>query len=134
MDANIVLTQVTAGASAVWILQVLKNWKAFPLLQSGQKYASRTASVIAAFFIHGGVSYTWDPQLDVNGNRHLVLAIPTFLVFITYIWHWFGQYTLQELMYQGTINKSGITTDATGATPARVSPSGDVVVSASSKA
>lgn len=128
MDANIVLTQVTAGASAVWLLQALKNWKYFPLLQAGKKWASRIASIAAAFFIHGGVSYTWDPQMDANGNRHLLIAIPTLAAFAVFIWHWFGQYTLQELMYQGTINRPAVTTDETGSVPARVAPSGAIVV------
>jgi len=128
MDASIVLTQVTAGASAVWIMQYLKTSKWFPLLQEGKKYVSRGVSMAAAFLIHGGVSYTWDPSLDANGNRHLMLAIPTLAAFSVFMWHWFGQYTLQELMYQGTINRVAVTTDSTGSVPARVAPSGAVVV------
>lgn len=128
MDANIVVTQFTASAVVVYGMQVLKNASWFPLLQSGRKYASRIVSILAAFAIHGGVSYTWDPSLDASGNRHLLIAIPTAAAVCVYLWHWLGQYALQEVMYQGTVNKVSVTTDQAGSVPTRVSPSGAMVV------
>lgn len=128
MDANIAVSQFTSAAIIVWGMQRLKNASWFPFLQNGSVKVSRAVSVVAAFFAHAGLSYTWNPTLDVNGNRTLTLAIPTLTGAALLVWHWLGQYAMQETMYQATINKVAVTTDAAGSIPARVAPSGAVVV------
>lgn len=123
-DANIVLTTITSSAMFVLLIQWLKNAKWFPFLQHGAKWASRCASIILAFIGKIGVSYTWDPA-----HRTLALAgIPTIMGLLTMLWQVANHYALQEIIYQGAVNKTSVTTDAKGSIPARISPAGAVVV------
>lgn len=108
MDANIVMTQFTYSAVVVYGMQRLKAASWFPLLQAGQARASRTFSIIAAFFGHAGISYVWDPTVDANGMRHLAIAIPTLWGAALLIWHWLGQYAMQETLYQAAANKAPV--------------------------
>ena len=126
--SNVLSTQVAAAAATVWIMQTLKSAKWFPLLQHGQKIASRAASVIAAFFITVGIGYTWNRNVD--GSHVLILAIPTTTVLVFGIWHWFQQFVYHEILYQATVNKLSVTTSAQGETTAapRVTPQGQVVL------
>lgn len=106
MDANIVLTQFSSTAIFVWGFQQLKNAPWFPVLQDkGQKLIKRTLNVFAAIFIHGAIGYTWNPTYDANGYRHLDLAIPTTGVLLLSLWHWLGQYVMQESWYQIIYNR-----------------------------
>jgi hypothetical protein len=123
-DANIVLTTITSSAMFVLLIQWLKNAKWFPFLQHGAKWASRTASIILAFVGKIGVSYTWDPT-----HRTLAFAgIPTVMGLLTMLWQVANHYALQEIIYQGAVNKPAVTTSAAGSIPARVGPGGAVVV------
>ena len=105
IDANIAITQFTSAAIVVWGSQKLKQAAWFPLFKEGQAAIIRIWSVFWAFVIHAGVSYTWDPVLDANGNRHLTLAIPTLWGAAILLWHWLGQYAMQETLYQATAPK-----------------------------
>lgn len=105
MDANIIMTQFTYSAVVVWGMQRLKSASWFPLLQAGQAKLSRSVSVIAAFFGHAGISYVWDPSIDASGMRHLAIAIPTLWGAVLLMWHWLGQYVMQEMVYQAAANK-----------------------------
>lgn len=133
MDANILSTQITYAGIVVYLMQRIKDSPKFPWLQAGQKYITRTVSIVVAFFGHAGISYVWDPSIDAGGNRHLSLAIPTFTAGTLLIWHWLGQFVMQEFAYQATINKVSVTTNAAGAIPAQIAPSGAVVVPESPK-
>jgi hypothetical protein len=85
--------------------------------------------VVCAFFVHVGIGYTWEPQFDANGNRHLILAIPSLAVLAVNIWHWFNQFVLQEMVYQVTTNKITPTSVPTGKIiPAMVDATGQMVV------
>jgi hypothetical protein len=126
--SNVLSTQVAAAAATVWIMQTLKSAQWFPLLQHGQKVASRITSMIAACFITVGIGYTWNRNTD--GSHVLILAIPTTMVLVIGIWHAFQQFCYHELIYQSTVNKLSVTTSAQGETtaPARVTAEGQVVI------
>jgi hypothetical protein len=126
--SNVLSTQVAAAAATVWIMQKLKSSPWFPLLQHGQKTASRAASIIVAFFVSIGIGYTWNRNVD--GSHVLILAIPTTGVLALGAWHWFQQFTFHELIYQTTVNKLSITTSTHGeaTAAARVTPEGQVVI------
>jgi hypothetical protein len=128
MDASIGMTQFGATCMGVYGIQLLKKSPWYPIAVSARKYLSRIISVVLALVIHAGISYTWDPKLDANGNRHLDLAIPTLSFAAVLLWHWACQFAAQETIFQVAANRVGVTTDATGAVPARVSPTGAVVV------
>jgi hypothetical protein len=108
MDANIAITQFTASATFVWAMQQLKNASWFPLLQKeGQIIFKRAASILAAIFIHTGISHVWNPG-TVPGSHVLILTIPPLSVMAVEVWHWLGQYVMQEGWYQLLYNKLSV--------------------------
>lgn len=105
MDANIVVTQFTAGAIAVWGIQQLKNSPKFPWLKDeGQKVIKRLSSIVAAIGIHTGISHVWQPG-TIAGSHVLIINIPPLAVIAVTVWHWLGQYVIQEGWYQVAYNK-----------------------------
>jgi hypothetical protein len=107
MDANIVTTQFTAAAIFVWGMQRLKAAPWFPLLQQeGQRWIKRCTSIVTAFFVHTEISHVWSPG-KIEGSHVLIISIPPFAVIAVSVWHWLGQYAMQEVMYQATLNRAG---------------------------
>jgi len=105
MDANIVVTQVSSAATVVYIIQRLKTAKWFPWLQhEGQVWAKRGLSLVAAFGVHTGISHVWNAG-EVPGGHVLIITIPPLTVVAIGLWHWSNQYIMQELIYQGTVNR-----------------------------
>ena len=109
MDANIVTTQFSAAALVVFGLQKLKSAKWFPWVQhEGQVWLKRGISVATALAIHTGISHVWEPDAAMSGYHKLILTIPPGSVIAVGIWHWFGQYAIQETLYQVTGNRVAI--------------------------
>jgi hypothetical protein len=125
MVSNIAVTEFTTSALFVFLIQRLKAWKAFTLLQAGKAWASRWASVFLAAVGAVGVSYTWTTY---SGTPGVFSAWPGWYAIAIAGWHWLNHYAMQETIYQATANKVSLTTDAKGSVPMRVSPEGSVVV------
>jgi hypothetical protein len=106
MDANVAVTQFTGAAVFVWGMQVLKSAKWFPLLKTeGQIWIKRVASVVAAICIHTGISHVWNPG-TAPGSHVLIINIPPLMTMLVEVWHWVGQYAMQETIYQATGNRA----------------------------
>lgn len=133
MDASVGLTQFGGACVVVYITQKLKSLDSLPRVQKIATEWARVASIVSAFLIHAGISYTWEPQIGSDGLRHLILGIPTWYDIIVYLWHWACQYMGQEVLYQATVNKVAVTTDSAGSIPARTAPGGALVVPSEAK-
>lgn len=106
MDANVVVTQFTGAAVFVFAMQKLKAASWFPWLKSeGQIWLKRVASIVAAICIHTGISHVWNPG-SVPGSHVLIINIPPLATMLVEVWHWIGQYAMQETLYQATANKT----------------------------
>ena len=106
MDSNVVVTQFTGAAMFVYAMQQLKGASWFPLLkQQGQIWVKRGASIVAAIGIHTGIEHVWNPG-TIPGSHVLIINIPPLAVIAVTMWHWLGQYAIQETLYQATGNKS----------------------------
>lgn len=112
MDANIAVTQFTGAAVFVWGMEQLKSWPWFPILKKeGQVWLKRGASIAAAIGIHTGISYVWNPPqiTAMDQGYNLLIHIPPLAVIVVTMWHWLGQYAMQETLYQATSNKVMVT-------------------------
>ena len=124
--SNVVMTQFTSSAVVVYLMQKVKTAKWFPLVQQGRATVNRIVSIVAAFLVAVGVSWTW--SLDKSTGTHtLVITGLSVYALLHGAWHWLNQFALQETVYQATVNKVSVTTDATGSIPVRVAPGGAVV-------
>jgi hypothetical protein len=125
--SNVVMTQFTSSAVVVYLMQKVKTAKWFPLVQQGRATLNRIVSVVAAFLVAVGVSWSW--SLDKTTGTHTLVITGLSIYAVGHgLWHWLNQFALQETVYQATVNKVSVTTDAAGAIPAQVSPSGAVVI------
>ena len=105
MDANIVITQFTAGAVAVWGIQQLKQATWFPFLQmEGTKWEKRLINIASAISAHTGIEHVWNPGISPGWHR-VIIDIPPATVIVVSLWHWLGQYVMQEYMYQVAYNR-----------------------------
>lgn len=102
--ANVAVTQLTSSALVVYLIQLLKSAKWFPLLQDGKKWANRIASIIGAALTALAINYawTWDPATRLFSFS---ITIPTLTVFLVALFHWAQQFAINELIYQVTANK-----------------------------
>jgi hypothetical protein len=106
MDSNIVVTQFTSAAIFVWAMQKLKTAPWFPWLKNeGQIWLKRGASIVAAIGTHTGISHVWAPGTEV-GAGVLTISIPSLAIIAVTLWHWLGQFTIQEAMYQSVSKNS----------------------------
>jgi hypothetical protein len=128
MVANIAITSFTSSAVVVYVLQKLKSASWFPWLQAGRAMLSRAVSIGAAAIAAIGINYTW--SVNPDGTHNLVLMNLSLASIALGAWHWLNQYAMQETIYQATVNKVAVTTNATGAIPALIAPGGAVVAPA----
>lgn len=125
--SNVAMTQFTSSAVVVYLMQKVKTATWFPLVQSGKAMLNRAVSLVAAFLVAVGVSWSWskDPS---SGTHTLTIMNLSWWSVVYGGWHWLNQYALQETIYQAAVNKPAVTTDAAGAVPAMIAPGGAVVV------
>lgn len=126
MVANVAITSFTSSAVVVYVLQKLKSASWFPWLVEGRALVTRAVSIGAAAITAIGINYTW--SVNPDGTHNLVLMNLSLATIALGAWHWLNQYAMQETIYQATVNKVAVTTDATGSIPARVAPGGAVVM------
>lgn len=125
--SNVAMTQFTSSAVVVYLMQKVKSASWFPLVQEGRALVNRIVSIGAAFLVAVGVSWSWSLN-PTNGTHTLTIVNLSIFTVLHGAWHWLNQYALQETIYQAAVNKTSVTTDATGSIPARVAPGGAVVV------
>lgn len=99
MDASTSLasTQIGATLLAVGGIQVLKNWKKFPLIQKGERLANRLWSIGVAFFIALGIHVTFTGS--ASQGWLFAGSIPSIYQILVGLFHWAVQYVYQETGY-----------------------------------
>lgn len=97
MDASLGFTHFTSASIVVFLINKLKAATWFPLLQKDWTIVNRSASIILAFLVAQGIAYAWNPS-----SRELTITIPTLSILLVNIWHWVGQYCMQETLHQMT--------------------------------
>ena len=106
MDANVAVSQFTGAAMVVLVIQWIKASPYFPWLSAeGQIVRKRFVAAIAAITVHTGIHFVWAPGTG-EVWRQIVINLPTPWVMIVTVWHWFGQFAMQETIYQATSNKA----------------------------
>lgn len=94
MDANLVITQMTAGAGCAYLLQLLQKWAKIPWITEHTHAINIAARAVMSGAAALGISSVWSP---VDGGGHtLTITIPSAMVILHGLWMWFGQYALQH--------------------------------------
>ena len=99
MDAatSLVGTQIGSTLLAVGGMQVLKKWKAFPLLQEGATKLNRFVSVLVAGLISLGIHITFTGSASAGWSGTFV--IPSLYQIAVGLFHWASQFIYQETSY-----------------------------------
>lgn len=93
--STIFFTQITSGAAAAYILQLLQQWKALPWITAHTTKINIAVRLLFSFAAALGISWTWAPG-STHGAHLLTVAIPSAADLLHGTWHWFGQYALQH--------------------------------------
>lgn len=102
MDANLAVTQLSSATILIFVIQKLKTWDKFPLLkEKGQAWRKRIISIAGALGIHTGITFVWGASTTIQGAHMLSFIIPPWGVIAVGVFHWFNQYLMQEVGYQG---------------------------------
>lgn len=99
-EANVLFTHFTAAALAVVLMNWLKAQKWFPLVQKDRAILNRIFSAGVALAVTVGITYTWSST--TGGGHQVVIVIPSIAVLGHNLWHWVGQYMMQEGYFHAT--------------------------------
>lgn len=97
-NASIVATHIGSTLLVVSGIQWIKKIKSLSLIQAGTKIVSRLVSLIAAFLVTSGISYTW--SVNPDGTHNFMLAHLSLTVLFFGIFHTLTQFIYQETGYQ----------------------------------
>jgi hypothetical protein len=92
MDANLVLTQITAGAGCAYILQLLQKWEKLPWVTAHTTVINHAIRAVMSGAAVLGISSAWSPS--TGGGHVLTITIPSAIVILHGAWTWFGQFAL----------------------------------------
>lgn len=93
------LMHLKMGAALVYGLQFLKKSKRVTWVTEDTPRLSRWLSAITAFCTTVGINATYDPQMGGT------IALPALAVLAHGIFEWLGQWLLQQMLYDGLLNK-----------------------------
>ena len=102
MDGSqLVVSQLTLGAVASWVLEALKKASWFPVLSDeSTKVAKVFWAALTSLLAVTGLSYVYDP----TAHTLLIQGFSLTLV-ANAVWHWLTQFVMQEGWYQAVFNK-----------------------------
>ena len=98
---NEIMTHLTTGAVVVYAIEWLKRWPQFRWLSAARGAVNRTVSAIAAAGIAFGISATGD------ATTGWTITIPSVTVLVGGVWEWVKQIMLQQVIYDGVVQKAG---------------------------
>lgn len=98
---NEVMTHLTTGAVIVYAIEWLKaqGWCSWVTAESGT--LNRLISAIGAAAVAFGISATGDAASG------WIIQIPAVTVLVAGIWEWVKQFVLQQLIFDGVVQKAG---------------------------
>ena len=96
-----VMTHLTTGAVIVYLIEWLKaqGWCRWVTADTGT--VNRAISAIGAAAVAFGISAQGDAQSGWT------IHIPSLAVLLLGVWEWVKQFTLQQLLFDGVVQKSG---------------------------
>ena len=104
---NDAMSHITAGAAVVYALQWLKKAGWCSWVTEHTTGLNRAISALAAALIAFGISATGD------ANSGWTITIPPLQVLALGVWEWGKQWTAQQLIFDGIVQKGRTPTDAT---------------------
>jgi hypothetical protein len=97
MEGGQAVTTMASTFLTVGGMQVLKNWKWFPLIQKGKTALNRIFSIIVAGAVTLGISYVWNTL--PGGGHTILITIPTTSALLIGAFHWASLYIYNETGY-----------------------------------
>lgn len=95
-DATSLLTsQIAAAAACSYLLNLLQKWSKTPWITEHTTLLNGMVRAVLAFAATVGIGWAWTSTGD-NGHA-LTITIPSAMVLLHGLWHWFSQYALTHL-------------------------------------
>lgn len=102
-SGNEITAHLTTGAMIVYGIQFLKTQGWCPWVAEHTVAVNRVLSVGGAVIAVMGITFSYDPA--VGGT----IQIPALATLLTGAWEVLKQYTTQQILYDGVVQKSGVT-------------------------
>jgi hypothetical protein len=96
-------TQISAGAIAVFIIQLLKKWEAVPWISNLTPRVNRLVAIVGAFCSAIGVHVAYS-----SVQHTLLISGLTLTGILGMGWVWVKQFALQEWIYQSAANRTKV--------------------------
>lgn len=98
---NELTAHLTTSAMVVYGLETMKSQGWFPWITCDSKTMNRVVSAVLAAAVAFGISATGDM------NTGWTIHIPMASALLPAIWDWAKQYSLQQVIYDGVVQKAG---------------------------
>ncbi len=98
---NDAMSHLTAGTVVVYAIQALKKAGWCTWVTEDSATLNRTISAIAAAAIAFGITATGD------ASSGWTIHIPSLSVLLLGVWEWTKQFTMQQLVFDGIVQKAG---------------------------
>lgn len=95
---------ITTGAAIVYAIQWTKQSGLIPWLTVDTKILNRVLSAVLAALAAAGITWTYS-----GGEGTLIITGLTGPALVAGFWEWFKQFTMQQLIFDGVVQKSGST-------------------------
>lgn len=98
---------LTSGAVIVYLIQHLKGARWCPWLTPDSTTLAALVSAVSAAAVAFGINWTFQPASPGDTAGVLTIQIPTFAALLRGVWGWLVQFTSQQLIYDGVIQRAG---------------------------
>jgi hypothetical protein len=96
-------TQITAGAMAVFVIQLMKRWSALPWISQWTPKMNRAVAIGSSFLTAIGVHVAYS-----SVEHTLLISGLTLTGMLGMLWVWVKQFALQEYVYQSAANRTKV--------------------------
>ena len=96
-------TQITAGAVAVFVIQLMKRWSALPWISHITPKMNRAVAIVSSFLTAVGVHVAYS-----SVEHTLLISGLTLTGIFGMMWVWVKQFALQEYVYQSAANRTKV--------------------------
>lgn len=126
MESGLLQQQIGAAAAVAWIIERLKTYSWFPLLNVDSDKLNRVISVVTAFFVSAG--FTWSYQGNIFDGGAFTVVIPKAADLWAFGTTFAGSMGLQELFYRGAVKPTPKTVEIESAKTTVIGDPGQIEI------
>lgn len=88
---NMLATQIPTAAAGAYALRAVQKWNKLPWITQHTKHMTIAFRAGISFASTLGIHFVWN-----GADRSLLITLPTLMVLLFGLWHWFSLYAMQH--------------------------------------